>query len=86
MSNGARSKQRDGEYPEKFDHIMPAREMIRSVEIYHTDCIWGFIFFDNDHTEIWQIGSTQSWMNVKKVLLDKNEVIVGVVGKLRSNY
>ena len=64
---------------------------IRSVNIhYYFNCIDGFSFFDKDGELLWKIGYTDIEMDVETVLLEDNEVIVGVVAKVgtvcRSQY
>ncbi len=90
MSNGARSVQKDYCWETNYDHFMPevAYKRTRSIAIYHChDRIEGFIFFDNDKLSLWQIGVTDSeWGSKKTVMLDENEVIIGVVCKLFSDY
>ncbi len=64
--------------------MMPADALnkIRSVTIHYRSFIWGFSFFDKDKKPLWKIGSThRNWKN-ETVLLEENEVIVGVVARL----
>ncbi len=81
LSNGDRSYQRDK--GEKYStHLMPegAYKRIKSVQIYYMCCMAGFKFFDRDDKPIWQIGRiTWSSLKVETVMLEDNEVIVGVV-------
>ena len=57
---------------------------IRSVSIHHNKYIRGFSFFDEVGTRIWKIGDTDwSELEVTTLVLAENEVIVGVVAKLR---
>ncbi len=67
MSNGQRSHRRDGD--ETYDSHMMPEGAVRSVEIIHTDCIYGFKFFDKDRKVMLKIGFTESWFNVETVLL-----------------
>ncbi len=60
-----------------------ALHKIRRVTINHNaDWINGFLFFDKDGSLLWEIGYTDSDDEVETVLLEENEVIVGVVAKL----
>ena len=63
---------------------------IRYVIIYYhyNDCIGGFSFFDKDGALLWEIGWTNSGSDYKKqtVVLEENEVIIGVVAKLYEHY
>ncbi len=88
MSNGSNSTQRDARVTYST-HMMPdgGANRIRSVDIHHFGYIWGFSFFDKDHSLIWKIGfTTDSKISVETVALAENEVIVGVVCKLYSGY
>jgi hypothetical protein len=86
LSNGARSKQRDVESTD-FTFMIPADafEKIRSVTIHYYSCIVGFSFFDKDGALLWKHGNTASRTNKEKVVLEENEVIVGVVAKLHEH-
>ena len=55
---------------------------IRSVNIHYRSTIHGFWFFDKDGALLWKIGWIESWFDHKIVMLEENEVIVGVVAKL----
>jgi hypothetical protein len=44
--------------------------------------IRGFSFYDKDGAIFKKIGDTDSRLNVEKVLIADNEVIVGVVAKM----
>ena len=84
LSNGQRSTQRD-QGTTYFTHMLPkdAHKLIRSAEIYYnTSCIWGFHFFDQNHSLIWKIGRIDPDMKVETVLLAEKEVIIGVVARL----
>ncbi len=62
-----------------------ALQRIRWVNIHHYNSyIWGFSFFDIDGALPWKIGKNidAEWMKKETVLLEENEVIVGVVAKL----
>ncbi len=89
MSNGTRSTQIDEYYPTKYTHMIPenALNKIRSVTILFFDYIYGFSFFDKDGEELWKIGYTTEslWSKKETVVLEENEVIVGVVAKLFFN-
>ncbi len=67
-----------------------ALNKIRSVTIHYGGCIRGFSFFDKDGALLWEIGLMHSDMDQEKVVLEENEVIVGVVAKVDprnlSNY
>ena len=84
LSNGDRSYQRDK--GEKYStHLMPegAFERIKSVHIYYMSCMAGFKFLDREGSTIWQIGKiTWSSLKIETVVLENNEVIVGVVAQL----
>ncbi len=87
LCNGDRSTQRDkGE--KYYDHMMPvgSNNKIRSVTIHYRDCIYGFSFFDKEGALLWKIGWIDSDFNVKTVLIEENERIVGVVAKLFDGY
>ncbi len=90
LSNGHRSNQRD-EGETYYDHLMPAgsHNKIRSVSIYYySDHIDGFSFFDKERALLLKIGETDSDDGEEKetVLLEENEVIVGVVAKLYNQH
>ncbi len=55
---------------------------IRSVTIYYNYHIRGFSSFDKKGALLWKIGDTNPDWDVNKVVLEENEVIVGVVAKL----
>ena len=66
-----------------FAHMIPKDVInkIRSVTIYryYNDRITGFSFFDKDgKRRLWKIGDTDRWMKKEKVVLEENEIIVGV--------
>ena len=58
LSNGDRSKQKDGRWPTDYTHMMPAdaHNKIRLITIYHNDHILGFKFFDKVGALLWKIG------------------------------
>ena len=58
---------------------------IRSVSIRYGDCIFGLHFFDKDGALLWKMGPLCIFAEKETVLLEENEVIVGVAAKL-SNY
>ncbi len=64
--------------------MIPANaiQKIRSVTIHNDVCIYGFSFFDKDGALLWKHGWIESWFSKETVLLEENEVIVGVVAKL----
>ena len=70
--------------------MMPegAYNKIRSVQIFYSSWIRGFKFFDKDGALIWKVGYCYGWPlnDVKTVMLAENEVIIGVVAKLRSGF
>ncbi len=86
LSNGTRSAQRDDWSPTKSTFMIPADSLhkIRSVTIHHNgDRISGFKFFDKDRLLLRKIaGTSHSDDGKETVLLEENEVIVGVVAKL----
>ncbi len=90
LSNGTRSTQRDKNHPTKYTHMIPAETLhkIRSVTIHYyiNECIGGFSFFDKDGTLLWKIGWTWPSLNLETVLLDENEMIIGVQAKLYNGY
>ncbi len=62
-----------------------ALKKIRSVIINNNEYIYGFSFFDKDRALLWSIGNT--YVSKKEtVVLEENEVIVGVVAKLYPSY
>jgi hypothetical protein len=65
-----------------------AHNKIRSVTIHYYYClhyICGFCFFDKDGALLWKIGYTGSKLE-ETVMLEENEVIVGVVAKLYPDW
>jgi hypothetical protein len=85
LSNGTRSTQRDEDAPTEFDYFIPADALkrIRSVTIHYSGAIYGFSFFDKGWALLWEIGNnTESYFKEETVLLEENEVFVGVVAKL----
>ena len=88
LSNGVRSKQKDRYYPTDYTHMLPedAEKRIRSVEIFYGDIVYGFLFFDKNNTLLWKIGLIDSDCDVETVVLADNEIIIGVVAKLRAGY
>ncbi len=72
-----------------YDHMMPkgSHTRIRSANIYYMDNISGFSFFDKEGALLCKFGnSTASYLKVETVLIEENEVIVGVVCKLYPNW
>jgi hypothetical protein len=65
-----------------------ALNKIRSVTIHDHICINGFSFFDKDGALLWEIGTTcdAEWMKKETVVLEENEVIIGVFAKLRPGF
>ncbi len=68
-----------------------ALQKLRSVTIhyhYYENGMTGFSFFDKDGALLWKIGVTNydSWMKKETVVLEENEVIVGVVAKLYPRH
>ncbi len=58
--------------------------IIRLVIICHdNENIMGFSFFDKEGALLWKIGLIEPWLNGKTVELADNELIIGVVAKLR---
>ncbi len=63
--------------------MMPAQMRVKSVEIYYGVTIMGLQFYDRDNNFAFEIGYTTSmYFKVKTVVLENNEVIIGVVAKL----
>ncbi len=65
-----------------YDHIIPndALMMIRSVIVSHNrDSITGFSFFDKEGKLIKKIGLTGTYWNEKTLLIEEDEVIIGVL-------
>ncbi len=62
-----------------------ALNKIRSVTIYYYNCIFGFSFFDKDGEELLKIGCT-TYGKKETVVLEENEVIVGVAAKLYDDW
>ena len=65
---------------------MPKDARIRSVTLYHDARIRGFDFFDKDKACIWSIGNTDEAFDVTTLVLEDNEVIIGVVAKLYGKW
>ncbi len=92
LSNGTRSTQRDDRWPTDYTLMIPkgALKKIRRVTIHYwaNDYIDGVSFFDKDGALLWKIGYTgvSYQKETETVVLAENEVIVGVVAKLRSGY
>ncbi len=87
LSNGTRSTQKD-KWPTDYTFMIPkdALNKIRSVTINHNmQSIFGFEFFDKDGALLWDTGYTYT-SRKETVLLEENEVIVGVVAKLYPGY
>ncbi len=86
LSNGTRSTQRDELWPTDYSFMIPADALhkIRSANIYNYngDYIVGFKFFDKDGALLWEHGLICTDYENKTVVLEENEVIVGVVAKL----
>ena len=85
LSNGTRSTQRDERYPTNYTYMIPkdALNKIRRVSIHYNNLIGGFSFFDKDGALLWKIGNTANqYLEKETVMLEENEVIVGVVAKL----
>ncbi len=84
LSNGAQSTLSGDKLPTDYTFMIPKKALskIRSVNIhcYFHRCISGFAFFDKDGALLWEIGVTTE-KEKETVLLDENEVIVGVVAK-----
>ncbi len=67
--------------------MMPegSHNRIRSVSIYHSRwSIFGFSFFDKEGALLWKIGDTKYYVKFETVLIEENEVIIGVVVKLND--
>ncbi len=89
LSNGERSYQRDKDL-RYFTHLIPAEkeESIKSVNIYyHNGGIYGLSFFAKDKLPFSKTGRTEdAYLKVKKVVLEDDEVIIGVVAKLFGRW
>ncbi len=85
LTNGTRSTQRDDKAPTKYEYMIPVNALnkIRRVAIYYEECIYGFSFFDKDGALLWEVGWAYGGFKEETVVLAENEVIVGVVAKLR---
>ncbi len=61
-----------------------SHKMIRSVNIHrYPGCVAGFSFLDKEGALLWKIGYTNDDSVFKEtVVLEENEVIIGVVCKL----
>ncbi len=93
MSNGTRSSAQrdehvdsDEDWPPRYDHMIPkdAIERTRSVSICHChETICAFSGFDKDGAPLWEFGDFPPLIiiSTEKVVLEENEVIVGVVAK-----
>ncbi len=69
--------------------MMPAGAInkIGRVTVYEDGfAISGFSFFDKDGAPLWKHGDTHTRDRAETVLLEENEVIVGVVAKLLPIY
>ncbi len=71
-----------------YPQMMPAgsHNRIRSVNIHYAYFIAGFSFFDKEGALLYKIGDTDEDLNVDTVVLEENEVIVGVVAKLYPGW
>jgi hypothetical protein len=86
LSNRNRSQRIEGEY---YDHLIPegCHKRIRSVSIFYSYCITGLSFFDKDKKLLWKLGKpTYPGDDVETVLINKNEIIIGVVAKQLQGY
>jgi len=89
LSNGLRSTQKDENCLTSYDFILPAHTTtsIRRVIIHFCSySIGGFSFLDKDGATLFEIGATWLGFNAETVLLEENEVIVGVVAKLWEGW
>ncbi len=60
---------------------------IRSVNIhYKNHWIYGFSFFDKDGALLWKIGDIAARWSGETVKIAENEMIIGVVAKVRSGF
>ena len=66
--------------------IQEAHKRIKTVDVYYGFSIFGFKFFDNCHTLIFEIGKIASGMGVETVVIEDDEMIVGVVAKIWGEY
>ena len=73
-----------------FTQMMPegSQTKINSVDIfsYQSSYVWGFKVFDKEGNKLYEIGMFDACLNVSTVLLEDNEIIIGVVAKLRRGY
>ena len=94
LNNGAEGHQTEGPgAPFSFGrNLMPedADNKIRSVDIYHHKNIHivGFRFFDKDHKLIFMVVNHEEYNRFAKetVKLEENEVIIGFLCKIESQY
>ena len=63
---------------------MPEGALARSVDLFGYKGLTGFKFYDRNHTLIWKIGDTAVYLDKETVLLNENEVIIGVTAKLEE--
>ncbi len=65
--------------------MIGAHKTIRSVSVYYIfNCIYAFQFYGPDHTPIFKIGDFCQEMEVRLVVLEEGEAIIGVAAKLFS--
>ncbi len=63
-----------------------SHEKIKSIDIfcYQSSYIWGFQAFDKEGNTLYQTGMLDSILNVSTVLLEDDEMIIGVIANLRK--
>ena len=88
FSNGEQTQNSDRECPTNFTHMMPVGVTVKSVEIQClASQIISFHFFDQDHTQIFKIGKLgYKGYTVSTVVLESDEVIIGVVAQFYPRY
>jgi len=98
MSNGDQTKGRDKKYQSEevetyHIHMIPedaytGHKKIRAVEIYYTECVYGFRFLDRDNKVIFRIGYTGLDYGTKVLVvpISSQELIIGVQCKLFKDY
>ncbi len=67
---------------------LDALKKIRKVEIHYemNEIISGFYFFDKDGAFLWKVGYCTYEFEKETVLLEENEMIVGVKGSISDDW
>ena len=65
---------------------MPKGAVAKSVDLYGYRGLTGFKFYDRNHTLIWKIGDTAEYLDKETVMLNENEVFIGVKAKLEEGW